>query len=263
MNENEQVQPVENEIVDAPEENLTAEETSAEGNQGDNTNSENEELDPVKLAEVRAGKAIAAQRKKYQEDLIRLQRENDELKKKAGGSANENVDANEENQIYDPKTKRYFDINTPLGLQVWREQEAARVEWHEQSERVYQEAAAKILQGQARYKNYDVALENFQNHGTNAIADALIGAEDPAEIVNYLGSPGNAKELARLSSLPPHQVKWEVYRLQTALQGSKRKVSQASEPVQPVSEIRNTNKRVEDQTVDERTNYYRERFGRK
>lgn len=261
--ENEMIQNDVEQQVDEQQDQSNIEENHEAENENNDSNSavndaQNNVEDPVKAAEKRAGKAIAAQRREYQERINQLAYENEQLKRhQSGGAPAKEEDAN---VIYDPKTGRTFDLHTPLGLQVWREQEAERVQNAQNQQKIYRDTAEKIMSGQARYDNFDDSLHAFKTLGSDDLADALVGSDDPAAVVDYLGS--NIEELNRLSRLNPHEVKRAVYKLESALQGKSKKISNTPPPVKTVSEVRNVNKEVEDQSLSERVDYYRKKYQR-
>ncbi len=260
---NENLEVVESAEID-PVENTEIANASAEGTDqvetADNTE-QTETVDPIKSAQERAGKKIAAQRKLYSEQVERLKQENEQLKQQAAFATTQSTDGQQVDPsrlIYDAKTERYFDIDSPIGTQVWREQEAEKKSKVKDVQKQYEQTAEKILQGQAVYDDFDDALMTFQAHGTNDIATALVGAEDPAKLVHYLGN--NPNELSRLNQLSPMQVQREIVKLEFALQNTKKLVTNAKAPVNHLSEPKNKTMPHDAMSYEDRAAYWQKQI---
>ena len=250
-------------VNEAEIENVTTDESTNEAEQADNTQ-QTDAIDPIKSAQERAGKKIAAQRKLYAEQVERLKQENEQLKQRqAAIAATQTADGQKidpSRLIYDAKTERYFDIDSPIGEQVWREQEAEKKSKIKESQRIYEQTAEKIMQGQAVYDDFDDALTVFQANGTNDIATALVGSEDPAKLVHYLGN--NPNELSRLTQLSPMQIQREVVKLEMALQNTKKLVTNAPAPVNHLREPKNKTVPHEAMSYEDRAKFWNDQINR-
>lgn len=224
------------------------------------TQSEQSQDDPIKAAQERAGRAIAAQRKLMNEQVEKLRRENELLKRGQQQQQADGAQYDPNRMVYDPKTERYYSFDDPnpaaqaIAAQVWREQEAEKRYKVQKDQQIFDETANKIMAGQAIYDNFDDAVTTFQALGNNDIAFALTAADDPAKLVHYLGN--NTKELSRLSNLSPAQVQREIVKLEIALQDQRKLVSKAKSPIDHLNEPKNKVNPPEAQSYEERAAYW-------
>lgn len=134
--------------------------------------------------------------------------------------------------IYDAETEEYVAVDTPEGAAALRAQKIAAVKAAKEEARraaekqaEYADAREKINEGFDKFDNFYNSFQTFQNLGTDAMAEGLLGVDDPAAIINYLATKQG--ELKRISSLPRRFQAKEVHKIEDLLQPKKRLVTQA------------------------------------
>ena len=170
-----------------------------------------------------------------------------------------------EGAIYDPETGEYVDVNSVTGQLLQRAQKVSERKAQEQQaqafaaqQKQYEELVDRINVGYGTHDNFDQALQIFTQNGTDAMAEALQGVDEPSELIAYYADkPG---ELQRIAKLPPAKQVREIHRAEDTIKPRKKLVNKASEPVSGVNSNRNLAVRSNDQSYEQMCAYWKERL---
>lgn len=258
--------------VEEQQEPETPDETSSE----EKEKPKEEQDDPFERgrreAQEKAAKAIVAQRKAFAQKAEEAEREKEQLRQQLAryqqpqhSQSQNDLQIDPSRMVYHKATNRYYNMDStnPLELAVVAQiliEEESKVKNKElESKQLMENMVDKVIAGSVKYgESYDEALATFRAMGNDDIASALVTADDPAQIVHYLGS--NPHEIERLLQVPNYAVGKEIYKLENALKGSKKTVSQAKPPGRDFGQPVNKFKSIDQQSFEERERFYKQRY---
>jgi len=142
-------------------------------------------------------------------------------------------------------------------VQALVKQEAVRL----RQEETFNQACNKVYEsGLSEFKDFDKSLSSLQLVGVSRdfleiVADSGVGAK----LIHHLGS--NLDEAARITALPPAKMAREITLLETKLASQKKQISNAPEPIKPISAIGNNPKSYDQMTDREFAEFRRKEKG--
>lgn len=210
-------------------------------------------------AQERLGKAIKAERERLRAQYARtLDAERQRIAAELQHSGTQPTQTNQ-SQVFDPETGEYVDTSSAIGQILSRKQKILQRQAEMRAQSEYAQLSTKAQEGYDRFiETYADAHEKFVQLGTDWMAEALKGAEDPSAVINHLGT--HPEEIKRIAQLPPARQAREIILIDTRLNPPKKLVSNAKQPVSHVNESRNPAVGIENQSYEQREAYYRKRF---
>lgn len=250
-----------NEEIQSEESELDIEQESDEAQSEDEENEiVEEELTPA--AKKKLGAEIAKQRVKMRQKL------EEEYRQKFESQYQQSVPPAPEGTIYDPQTGEHVDAESVTGQLLMREQkmlarqmEAQALMQDKKRESELLSLQDKVAEGFGVYDNFQDAVQTFSDNGTEEMAEALMGVDDPAEIIAHLGSKKG--ELHRIGQLSSAKQKREIYRIEERLKPRKKLVSKAPQPIENVNSNRNLATAAVDQSLEQRSSYWDNYFNKR
>lgn len=261
---NEEVRPEDVNEESVQPENETESDVETQEGQTESTESTEGESKKDELTaeeQKRLGKAIKAIRERERAEAARqIELERQRLAQMQQQQQPQ-AQAQLENSIFDPATGEYVSADSAIGQILVRQQKIMHVTAQRQAHQEFEQLSKKAAEGYERFTDYADMHKNFVDNGTDFMADALKGVDDPAVVINYLGK--HPEELKRIAQLPPERQRREIYNVDSKLNPPKKLVSKAPAAVGSVNESNNPSARAEHQSYDQRADYYARKYTRR
>lgn len=126
-------------------------------------------------------------------------------------------------------------VRMALGMREHEERQAREAESHAHVQRQYKRLNDEFDRASDRYEDFDDVVREGDAPFTDAVRDALLLIENPAEVAYTLGK--NRSELSRISKLHPLDQAREVNKLSFSLMGNSG-AKQASSRAAPLGNVR-------------------------
>lgn len=167
-----------------------------------------------------------------------------------------------EGMIFDEETGEYVEIDSYAGQHVLRKRKIrANKEWQQQQKtqlelnQTYEALTDNLREYGADKPEFDAACQSFVQNGTDVMAHALAGVDNPGAIIDYYKD--KPQELQRLSRLSPQKQQREIYHLEGRLQPAKKLITKAQPQISKTNANKNLASRSNDQSFQQRVEHYR------
>lgn len=226
--------------------------SSDENNNFDELNNNGSEDLPSEY-QKKLGKTLSYERKRLRQEY---ESQLAELRQQISSPEQYGSMGSDEETIYDPETGENVPVNSTVGQLIQRNYKIAQRRKVQSAEVEMRKLSNAVDEGYSRFdhESYDQAKNTFINMGNDQMAEALTGADDPAAVINYLGS--NPNELKRIAQLSPAKQTREIYRIDERMSPRKKLVTNASAPMDSINTNRNYAADVTNQSFDQRSDYW-------